>query len=162
MAKSLWAAIADISNRGGRPTVTLPRACEVIEPRRPVGRPRLHPVGTKRGHGYNLVTGSGRPMRCRARGCSRTLKKSATSICCSRACELVLRSECESYLEVLDGKVDPRHLSPTLCALNKKMRLDSRTAGCPRPHNVVALRRSAIGRCEHLRRPYPESDDEGT
>lgn len=124
VVKSLWTEVMEIARRGGTPTVTLPRACAVIEPRRPVGRPRVNPVGAKRGYGYALVTASGRPMRCRRRGCHRTLRKDAQSICCSPTCEFLLRSECESFLEVLDGKVDPRHLSPTLRTLNKKMRYD--------------------------------------
>ena len=120
MGKSLWTTIAEIAARGGRPIVAFPRACEVIEPRRAVGRPRIHPVGAKRGHEYALTTPSGRPMRCRRRGCQRTLRKDAQSICCSAQCEWLLKSECLDVLDVLDGRVEARHLPPYWRAHNKR------------------------------------------
>jgi hypothetical protein len=112
--RSIWAQVAELVARGRHPVVRLPRACEIVEPSRPRGRPRIHPVGAKRGHGYNLITGSGRPMRCRRPGCARTLKKNATSICCSASCERQLRHDCLDLLDVLDRRVEARHLAPRL------------------------------------------------
>ena len=111
--KSLWTAVAEIAARGGRPTVSLPKALEIVEHRRP-GRPRLYPPGARRGRdtGYSLTTITGRPLRCRRRGCQRTLRKDSTSICCSPTCAFLLRSECEDILDLLDGRVEARHFPP--------------------------------------------------
>jgi len=111
---SLWSQIQTIASRGRHPVVTLPRALEIVEPARPRGRPRLYAVGARRGRdtGYSLVTPNGSPMRCRNRGCQRTLKKEATSICCSKTCEEQLRNECLDILDVLDERVEARHLAP--------------------------------------------------
>jgi hypothetical protein len=122
--KSLWDEIEEIAARGGTPVVTLPRALEIVESRRPVGRPRVHPVGAKRGHGYALTMPSGRPMRCRRRGCNKTLRKDAESICCSPECEFMLRDQCESFLEVLDGKVAARHLAPWHRTFRRRLQRD--------------------------------------
>jgi hypothetical protein len=84
--------------------IVLPKACKVISPRRPRGRPRVRPVGAKGGHGYRFRTIDGWPVRCRARGCQRQLRKNATSIVCSERCEEALRRECETMLAMLNGE----------------------------------------------------------
>lgn len=91
--KSIWSEVAALVARGRHPVVRLPRACEVVEPAHPRGRPRLYAVDARRGRetGYRQTTPCGWPMRGRRRGCQRTLKKNATSICCSETCERELR-----------------------------------------------------------------------
>jgi hypothetical protein len=117
--RSIFDEIDNIVAREGTPLVTLPLACEVVE-RRPAGRPRLHPVGAKRGHGYALTTPRGSPMRCCARGCQRTLKKNATAIVCSPACGEWLRRECEELLDILHGRKPPEELSIYYRCFNPK------------------------------------------
>ena len=50
-------------------------------------------------------------MRCRWRGCSKTLRKSATSICCSPNCEEQLRRECSDTLDALEGRLEPKYFA---------------------------------------------------
>jgi hypothetical protein len=109
--KSLWDEVREVAARGGSPVVTFPAACEVIIPPGSPGRPRCHPEGSKRGHGYALTTSSGRPLRCRRRGCQRTLPINATTIVCSTVCADLLRRECSAVLDVLDGRVEARYFA---------------------------------------------------
>jgi hypothetical protein len=111
--RGLWREVAEIVARGGSPVVTMPVVCEIITPPHPRGRPRLHPEGARRGleTGYALVTSSGRPMRCRHRGCQRTLRKNATAICCSSVCAEQLHRECSDTIDALEGRLNARHFA---------------------------------------------------
>ena len=114
MAKSIWDEVQEIADTGGRPTVTLPRALEVIE-RHPRGRPRVIPVGAHPDYSARLKTPQGRRMRCRAAGCNKQLPRHTTNIVCSESCAEDLRKFCQACLAVLDGKEPVTSFPPYYC-----------------------------------------------
>jgi hypothetical protein len=125
----IWGDVKAMIEAGKTPIIKLSPGQKVIM-RRPPGRPRVHPLGASRGHGYRWRTPAGRRMTCRTRGCRRLLKKNAIMPVCGTACATALRRQCEIVLGILDGALRPEDLPPDLRCLS------------PRPWNARAARDS--------------------
>lgn len=107
---SIWEKVDEMVSRGKAPIVKLNPATEIRKPRRPRGRPRI--IFTKNRQHYPMATPKGWALRCRAPGCQKKLRKDQLTICCSPACEARLRDICETYLNVLNGDMNPTDLPP--------------------------------------------------
>ena len=70
--------------------------------------------------GWTMACPSGRPMKCRARGCDRELRKYQADIVCSEACRIQLRAECHTFLAILEGRMDARDLPVRLRTKQKR------------------------------------------
>lgn len=103
---SAWQQVAELLTEGRSPRIELPAAAEVIEPRRPRGRPAKDRTAE-----FPTRTPSGKRLRCRASGCRERLR-AGDRITCSDACAQAVRSECMLLLGVLDGHVSPKELPP--------------------------------------------------
>lgn len=108
MARKLgiWGDVDDLLKQGVAPQVSFPKAAKVISPKRPPGRPRLHPLGSKKktGPGWIIRTARGHAMRCRAKGCRNRVPRKGEAITCSEKCRIALADYCTETLAVLEGK----------------------------------------------------------
>ena len=107
--KDIFAEAKEHAIAGRAPVIQVEAGHRVITPKRPPGRPRIHPEGTDH-KGYRLCTPSGKRMRCRNPGCQKFLWKDADNIVCGELCREELAHRCRTMLEILEGKRDPAEL----------------------------------------------------
>ena len=111
MAKRMWDQVEEMARAGRHPLVTLPKALQIVEPKKARGRPRLRPVGVKGWRwGWTMKTASGQPMTCRRPGCRRYIGKDAETIVCTDPdCHAYLMEYTKAVLDVLEGRVKARY-----------------------------------------------------
>ena len=108
----LWEEVQEIVERGGSPSIVIPRVSKVIARR---GRKRqVKPTGASYWFHWVMKTPCGAGMKCRNHGCARRIRSKVEDIVCSEACRNELRRFCEVTLEVIRGEKRATEYPPDL------------------------------------------------
>lgn len=130
MSEALWKQVQALSAEGKNPIIEVTPAARIIRAKLAPHRPRKRPEDAPKHYRkeYVMTVPGGEPMRCRRKGCNQRMLKGQAAIVCSPACEKELRWECEVFLSILNGVMNPRDL-PQVLRTNQQRKAHLQAAG---------------------------------